>query len=461
MKLLAPFKPTASDPWDVAKAAHLCRRAGFGAPRKEVEKVLELGPEGAVERFLHVDPQRDEEYRKLFEMNQRGFIQFQAPQMLQAWWLFRMQNDPFPLREKMTLFWHGHFATSFHKVEDMRMMHEQNETLRRGALGDFRDLVLNVSRDPAMIRWLDNQENFKEHPNENFARELMELFTLGEGHYTEHDVREATRAFTGWHLREQKFFFDADAHDFGRKKVLGHTGRFDGRDVVDILLQEDQAKRYLARKIIEFFVMPEPSEALVAEAADVLTRCNLEMRWFMRALFQSKAFYSPEAYRSKIKSPVEFSVGAVRDLDGVFPGQELAELTHGMGQELFAPPSVKGWDGERDWIASNAWLVRGQFAENFSHAGAEFNLGSSLPLETHVPFEESDPQIYVDYYLDRLVQGEVSPETRQELRDYMTRLDEFNDEDAEEGFRREIDFRVYKIRGLIRLILTLSEYHLC
>ncbi len=458
LEFLAPYQPSRDDPWNEAKAAHLCRRAGFGSPRRELQEALELGPVAAVDRFLQVESERDAEYEKLFETVHRGLIAFQHPPNMQAWWLFRMQREPFPLREKMTLFWHGHFATSFRKVENMRLMHQQNETLRREALGDFRDLVLAVSRDPAMILWLDNQQNHKGHPNENFSRELMELFTLGEGNYTERDVQEAARAFTGWHQDEFQFFFNREAHDFGSKEFLGQRGNFNGDDVVDIVLQQPQAKRFLATKLLKFFVMPEPDDKLIDEATRVLVACNLEIKWFLRTLFLSKTFYSDQALYSKIKSPVEFVVGAVRDLDAVFPGQELAELMAGMGQELFAPPSVKGWDGERDWISSNAWLARGRFAEILSHAPAEERFGPLLPLQSHVPFHEPDPAHYVNHYVERLVQGRVSDSKRRELISFMFRTDEGENPEV---FEREPEFRMHKSRGLIRLILTLPEYHVC
>jgi hypothetical protein len=458
LNLLAPFEPSRESPWDREKAAHLCRRAGFGAPRRELEEVVQLGPEGAVDRFLKVDADRDAEYLELFDTVRRGLVAFQFPPNLQGWWLFRMQREPFPLREKMTLFWHGHFATSFRKVEDLRFMHQQNETLRRGALGDFRDLVLAVSRDPAMIVWLDNQENRKGSPNENYARELMELFTLGEGNYTERDVQEAARAFTGWHQEDGRFVFRREAHDFGRKTILGMSGNFDGADVVDIVLQQPQAKRFLAAKLLTYFVAPDPAEELIAEAAQALADCNLEMRWFVRTLLMSKAFYAPESLYSKIKSPVEFAVGALRDLDAVAPGQELAELMAPMGQELFAPPSVKGWDGERDWISSNAWLARGRFAEFLSHAPDGESFGPHLPMQSHVSFDERDPRRYVDYYVDRLAQGRVGESKRQELVQYLYTTDEG---EHREVFEHEPEFRMHKSRGLIRLILSLPEYHVC
>jgi hypothetical protein len=461
MKLdrLAPYHPSPGDPWNEAKAAHLCRRAGFGAPRRELEESLELGPVAAVDRFLRSEPEKDAEYEDLFEKIRRGLLAFQHPPNLQAWWLFRMQRESFPLREKMTLFWHGHFATSFRKVENMRMMHQQNDTLRRHALGDFRDLVLAISRDPAMIVWLDNQQNRKGHPNENFARELMELFTLGEGHYSERDVQEAARAFTGWHQVDMRFIFNSEAHDFGSKEILGRTGNFNGDDIVDIVLQQPQAKRFLATKLLKFFVMPDPEKELIDESTQVLSDCNLEIKWFLRTILQSKVFYSDSSMLSKIKSPVEFVVGALRDLDAVFPGQELAELMAGMGQELFAPPSVKGWDGERDWVSSSAWLSRGRFAEVLSHAPDEQQYGPILPLQSHVPLDQRDARHYVDYYLARLVQGRVSDFKRRELTRFMFRTDEGGEHP--EAFEHDIDFRVHKSRGLIRLILTLPEYHLC
>ena len=458
LELLAPYQPSNTDPWDSGKAAHLCRRAGFGAPRETLRTVLEMGPVDAVDRFLRVDAEQDAEYDKLFDTVRRGLVAFQFPPNLQAWWLFRMQRAEFPLREKLTLFWHGHFATSFRKVENMRLMHRQNETLRQNSLGDFRDLVVAVSRDPAMIVWLDNQQNVKGRPNENYARELMELFTLGEGHYTERDVQEAARAFTGWHQDEFRFVFNREVHDFGTKTVLGQRGDFDGEDVVDIVLQQPQAKRFLATKLLKYFVMPEPSEQLVAEAAQVLTDCNLEIKWFLRTLLLSKVFYAAETRYALIKSPVEYVVGALRDLNAMFPGQELAELMAGMGQELFAPPSVEGWEGGQSWISSNAWLARGRFAEVLSHAPGGENYGPQLPLESHVPLHERNPEHYVDYYVNRLVEGRVGDQKRRELLQFLYQTD---DGENREVFEREPEFRMHKARGLIRLILTLPEYHVC
>lgn len=458
LDLLAPFEPTREDPWDAAKASHLCRRAGFGAPHRELQTILEMGPVGAVDRFLQVDPDRDAEYEELFETIRHGLMAFQFPPNLQAWWLFRMQRASFPLREKMTLFWHGHFATSFRKVENMRLMHQQNKTLRQHAIGDVRDLVLAVSRDPAMIVWLDNQQNVQGRPNENFARELMELFTLGEGHYSELDVQEAARAFTGWHQHDGRFVFVQEAHDFGPKAVLGRRGAFGGEDIVDIVLQQPQAKRFLAAKLLRYFVTPTPSDQLIAEAAQVLADCNLEIKWFLRTLFLSRIFYQPDTRFSLVKSPVEYVIGALRDLDAVFPGQELAELMAGMGQELFAPPSVKGWDGGRDWISSNAWLARGRFAEALSHAPGGESYGPRLPVESHIPLHERDPSRYVDYYVQRLVEGRVSDSKREDLLRYLIQTE---DGENPEVFEHEPEFRMQKSRGLIRLILTLPEYHVC
>jgi hypothetical protein len=210
--------------------------------------------------------------------------------------------------------------------------------------------------------------------------------------------------------------------------------------------------------MLTFFVVPEPSEELVAEAAQVLTDCNLEIKWFLRTLLLSKVFYAPDTRYSLVKSPVEFVIGALRDLDANFPGQELAELMAGMGQELFAPPSVKGWDGGRDWISSNAWLARGRFAEHLSHAPGRDNFGPHLPIESHVPLHERDASRYVDYYVNRLVEGRITNEKRQELLRFLFQTD---DGENREVFEFEPDHRMHKSRGLIRLILTLPEYHVC
>ena len=311
---LAPWTPTAADPFDARKAAHLLRRAGFGAPPDLVAKAVKDELEATVEGLF--DPAEDEEQRfaQTFEAIAGQLVDFSEVDQLRAWWAYRMVRTRAPLREKLALFWHGHFATSIDKVEDAHVMHRQVETLRRLAWGNVRDLVLAMAKDPAMIAYLDGGSNSKAHPNENFGRELMELFTCGIGHYTEDDVKAAARAFTGWHRDGAKFAFSPDDHDDGRKRFLGKSGRFDGTDIIDILIQTPATPRRIATRLLRFFAAPEPPTEVVDEAAALLEKTRLDVKWFLRDLFQSRYFFSPACYRSRISSPAEFVVGTVRTL---------------------------------------------------------------------------------------------------------------------------------------------------
>ena len=231
---------------------------------------------------------------------------------LQKWWLCRMAETRRPLQEKLTLFWHGHFATSIFKVDSAYYMWLQNETLRRNASGNFHTMIMEISKDPAMIKWLDNDSNNKEHPNENYAREVMELFTLGEGHYTENDIKEVARAFTGWHYDRSamQYRFDPEKHDDGQKEVLGKKGNLDGGDVIDIIFQQPACAQFLARKLWSYFGYEEPEQELVDGLAEVFREGKYELKPLLHRMFSCNAFYSERAVRTQIKSPVQLAVGS-------------------------------------------------------------------------------------------------------------------------------------------------------
>ena len=292
------------------------------------------GMEQTVESLFDEATEEEDFHQKTFKSINGPLMNFGDIEAEQAWWVYRMMTTRAPLREKLTLFWHGHFATSFEKVDNSRLMHQQVETIRRHAWGNVRELTLAIARDPAMVVWLDGESNTKEHPNENFARELMELFTCGIGHYTESDVREAARAFTGWHREKTQFAFSAGEHDAGRKHFLGKLGRFDGSDIIDILMQQPATLHFLARKLLRFFAAPEPPEPVIAAAAALLDRTRLDVKWFLRELFQSRFFYSRECYRTRIASPVEFAVGTIRTMSAVWPAPEVVEFLGRMDQRL-------------------------------------------------------------------------------------------------------------------------------
>jgi uncharacterized protein (DUF1800 family) len=271
-----------------------------------------------------------------------------------------------PLTERMTLFWHGHFATSQQKVRSAQLMYRQNALLRREALGNFATLLHEVARDPAMLMYLDNARSRRQAPNENFAREVMELFTLGEGRYGESDVKEAARAFTGWSIDgESGTFMRRTAwHDPGSKTVLGKTGRFDGRDVLDILLEREETAEFITAKLWREFVSSTPDAAQVRRLAGILRDAQYEVKPLMRALLVSDAFWSPQNRGVLVKSPVELVVGTLRVFDVRPMDLRAAALVCAvLGQNIFAPPNVKGWPGGEAWINSSTLLGRKQAVE--------------------------------------------------------------------------------------------------
>ncbi|HKV44270.1 MAG TPA: DUF1800 domain-containing protein [bacterium] len=394
------FSPSVQDRWDVTKAGHLLRRAGFGALPSEVASALESGPERAVDALFDapsgletpppfdairpaearadavfrdvlrakITPKDSPEVRAAYEevnrAHARGIV------ALTSWWLERMARTQAPLREKLTLFWHGHFTSSFGDVHDAVAMYNQNQLFRQHAAGNFARLLDGVARDPAMLRYLNNDANRKGHPNENWARELMELFTMGIGHYSETDIRESARAWTGWTLRgyrtfedRRTFAFRGQLHDDGMKTFLGQSGAFDGADILRIILANPATPRFIAGKLAKFFVSPTPDPALVEGMAQHLIASGYELAPVLRALFRSRAFYHPAVIHAQIKSPVEFVVGAVRHLGISAPDWgRLSPLTAEAGQHLFFPSTVKGWDGGKAWINAATVFARANLA---------------------------------------------------------------------------------------------------
>ncbi len=308
---------------------------------------------------------------------------------IQQLWIERMFLSPYGLEEKLALFWHGHFATSNAKVQTAPLMWEQLRTLRSLGPGAFRELVGAISRDGAMIRWLDGNANRVGHPNENYARELQELFTLGIGNYTESDVREAARAFTGWGIRHHTFVFRAEFHDTGEKTVHGHTGDFDGDEVLDLLVAHPACGRFLAGKLLRFFSHPDPTAEEIERAAAVYREAGLNTRAFLRWLFLSEDFLRADRARTCIRSPVEFVVAAHRVLD--LPSISQAGLDR-MGQILFQPPSVKGWPSGRDWLSSSGLIERLRIAELLVEKAAQERIARTA-LEALV-FAGEVPEIW-------------------------------------------------------------------
>ena len=364
-------------------ARHLLNRTSFAAGPADIEAFAGLTREQAVERLLSwagkpaVTPPpawADEPFESLRRFRDMSVEDrklalrevFQKAFELQSWWLTEMLVTPSPLTEKMTLFWHNHFVSSQQKVRSPQLMYRQNVLLRRHALGNFGKLLQAVARDPAMVIYLDSASNRKGQPNENFAREVMELFTLGEGYYTERDIKEAARAFTGWGIDPDRgeFVFRRLVHDNGVKTVLGRTGNLDGDTVLDILLEQPQTAELVVAKLWREFVAPDPDPSEVRRIAQVFRESGYEIRPVLRALFTSNAFYEPGNRAALIKSPVELVVGTLRQFS--FSTGEPLPFVLGvalLGQTLFSPPNVKGWPGGAAWINSTTLLGRKAFLD--------------------------------------------------------------------------------------------------
>ncbi|MCG3124040.1 MAG: hypothetical protein GIKADHBN_02481 [Phycisphaerales bacterium] len=354
---LDPYQPGTHGPWDTPAVCHLLRRAGFQPSLAEIQAGLkDVGPAATARRLVQGEPETSRA-RELDDIS--GSVErSQDINAVRGWWLKRMARTSRPLHARMTVFWHNHFATSNEKVMSAPLMMRQLETIEALAMGRFEDLLLAMSRDPAMIIWLDGDSNIKGRPNENYARELFELFSLGVGNYTEQDIKEAARAFTGWHQRQGEFRFFERNHDSSTKTVLGHKGNLSGEDVVSIAVEQPACARFLATKLLAEFVTPHPNPDLV----DAFSRClrdnDLHIGNSLEVLLASRAMFDPAVRRARIKSPVEFVVGACRSLETKVPVKAVVDSVNQMGQRLLEPPSVKGWNGHRAWINSSTMLLR-------------------------------------------------------------------------------------------------------
>lgn len=277
-----------------------------------------------------------------------------------AWWLHRILHAPQPLVEKLTLFWHGHFATGAEKVKDNELMVQQNKLLREHALGDFRKMVHAVSKDPAMLLYLDSATNRKTHPNENYARELMELFCLGEGNYTEQDVQQLARCFTGWEIRRKSFRFNPYQHDQGSKELFGQPAIQTGEQAIDLVLAHRSMPTFIAGKLVRFFVCdePNPSEEFLEPLADVFRKADYTIEPLVRTILSSKLMLSDWSIGKKVRSPVDFVAEWMRNLQMTTNLDRLSKGLENIGQALFNPPNVKGWDGGRAWINSSTLIGR-------------------------------------------------------------------------------------------------------
>jgi uncharacterized protein (DUF1800 family) len=490
------LKPLSNDGWHLESAAHLLNRAGFGGSPAEIQSLADLGHEQAISSLIDYekipDPTLNPDWAKpdparmlqIRDINQTGtpeqkkaFQQEQAKlqqlQMLElrGWWLQRMAHGPRPFQEKMTLFWHGHFATSVDKVRDAYYMWRQNELFRRLATGNWQLLLGEAGKDPAMLIWLDQAQSQKAHPNENFAREVMELFSLGEGHYTEQDISEGARALTGWSLDrlDQKYIYRPFFHDDGVKTFLGLTGNLDGDDVIAQIIAQPQSARFITAKIWNYFAGQPPTDELNDALAGCLRANGNNFKPFLRVMFRSEEFYSDDIVRNEVKSPVQWLIGSVKMLECDLPPTLVSYgMLRQLGQDLFAPPNVKGWDGGITWITTNTLLTRyndaealvqgtlptltaGDFARKEGGAGGEramkllqrVRMGGVNVKKILTPEERADKDTLVASLQHRLLQSTLDGEQEKALNDFLDSKETLNDAD---------------ILTAIRLVMSTPEY---
>lgn len=504
----ATLRPIEEGAFGHAQARHLLWRAGFGGTPSQVRTLEGWGPTRSVDHLLNFDevqgypvPKADdfdgtimreptEEERRAFRLAARNQDEDTLARIrlerqrreqadrgqvrdMQRWWLKRMIETPRPLEEKLTLFWHGHFATGYRTIENSYHMFQQNQMFRADAAGNFGELLRGVIRDPAMIKYLDNDESRKQQPNENLARELMELFSLGEGNYAERDIKEGARALTGYSFEGNAFKFREERHDKGAKTILGKTGPFDGDGFAAAILSKRACAQFIALKLYRYFVndamgieessrKPEmrATREIVDELADTLVASKYELKPMLRKLFLSKHFYDAANMGAQIKSPAQLVVGAVRSLGT--PVRDMGILNDAMdlmGQSLFYPPNVAGWKGGRSWINTSTLFVRQNILA--------FLLTGRLPQGVD-PTSESQPYDPMPLLAPLALEGEAATKDAQRVAAYLLRtlIPVVAGETYEQELRKyaashgnEVTPEV--VTGMLALITAAPEYQLC
>lgn len=441
----AVYQPDARRPWNLAQAGHLYRRAAFGANWNQLQQALSDGPQRTLDKLLW--PQADiAAFNREHDEYESSVGSANA---LRAWWLRRIILTPHPLLEKMTLFWHSHFATNSMKVKNARLMQQHVQLLRSHALNSFRTLLKAIPRDPAVLIYLGAEANRKAIPNENFARPLMETFTLGPGHYTEKDVREAARAFTGWFVLRNRLRYIPREYDGNVKQLLGQKGNFTGDDVIRILLEQRATARTLVRKLYRWLICEteEPNAGLMRPLVESFSK-NYDILKLAEKMLRSNLFFSPVAYRRRTKCPVEFALGIVKPLEEVVSTTQLAQDLAGIGQNLYHPPTVKGWTGGRHWINSATMVGRYNLALALMRGSGPY-ADKLNPWAVARKHGCSTPESAARFLLDLFLQGDLEPDVRNAL------LKKIQTPTATNG-----DDPAGTLRRFAHEIVTLPEFHL-
>jgi len=467
---------------DTALMAHLLRRAGFGANRDELESYLEIGYDGAVEALLNPsDPgNMPDDLIRRYHVDQSELRDLPSSS---AYWMYRMISTSCPMEEKTALFWHGLFATGYSKLNQARSQLNQVEMFRRSGLGSFEDLLVELSKDPAMIVWLDNNENHGASINENYGRELLELFSMGIGNYSEDDIKGCARAFTGWTLGNAEYMsvraakdsiwpygriawhFDyrEEDHDDGEKTFLGETGRFNGEDIIAIIVKQEATARFVATRLFQFFAADEITEAgekTIEAMMATYFSSGYQIRDMLRTLFHSDYFKSEEARFARVKGPVEMVVGAIRmagNYQDPYLGIEgVANTMFYMGQGLLRPPTVEGWHEGAEWIDSGALVERVNFvAKELSNVSSPGVRSIIERLEAGADQGVLQPSELADGCLDLLGPIQVSEETRSVLVEYASRHGDLDLNGHQPGDQAE-----QRVGDILRLVAATREYQL-
>ncbi len=370
MKSWKRYKPTDSNPWNFKRVWTLHRRAGFAATWRELQRDLSDGPEKSVNRMLSGQSRVDgipDNYNQFVKIIGDSAVSSSRSQRIAAWWIYQMYFSPDPLRERLSLTWHNHFATSNAKVDSLKLMREQNDIFRQHAMAPFKKLLSKTIKHAAMLIWLDGDQNRvgDGNANENLARETLELFALGVGNYTEDDVKQAARALTGWSVNKYKFHVRNDWHDQKKKKILGQSGNFDGDDLIEIVSGHSATPKRLAWRLCDELISRElATEQRVSELAEFLQKKDLDVYQAVETILRSEVFYSKENIKRRIIDPEPFVIGNLRSLEVFDPPAStmiLADWIEQLGRKLFYPPNVGGWPGGRAWLNSRTTVARANF----------------------------------------------------------------------------------------------------
>jgi uncharacterized protein (DUF1800 family) len=459
----------ASIDWTRDAAAHLLRRAGFGGTPAEIDALYAKGLEGAVSSLVDYGSVDLAAYETSLAAKNYNTLTVRG---LQQWFLDRMAFSPRPLEEKMTYFWNLHWTSGISKVRGATLILNQNKTERQFALAKFDDVVVKISQGPAMLVWLDNWLSQASKPNENYARELMELFTLGvNSGYTQQDVTQVARALTGWTLTPRSYtqtdnyngatFQDIPAiHDSGVKTILGQTGNWNGYDAINIILSWSDAAgtksgRFIGAKLWTFFAYSDPPDYVVSQLGAIYDASSRSIREVVRAIFLSPEFYEPHTRKTWVRSPVEYAVASVRMLEGSTDFGSAANALSGMGQVLFNPDDAKGWDWGTSWMNTGTVFARASLsntlATNRGTSGTRFDPGKLL-----AGADASSAEKVVDLLASRLNITDVSPDLRAGWIAYMNA----NDDGSRGTWTNTAANIDKKVRGVVHLMLTSPAFHL-